>query len=255
MKVLRDTSLMFQRQITLLRRSPLWIFLGVAHPVIYMILFTPLLKPALANYPGGGSMTMAYRVYVPGMLVALALGGGLYVGFNLLGEIGSGVIERARVTPISRSALLLGKALRDLVQLTMQAAMIVILSLFFGVFVYIQNLLLAYVLLALISLTASGISYGIAIKVKNGGVLSSVINNLAMPLMLLSGTLLPIAIAPLWLRDTANANPFNWAVTGVRSLFVNNGGNPEIWQALIIMVCVAALALGWATRVFAKAVR
>jgi ABC-2 type transport system permease protein len=90
-KVLRDIWLVFQRHTLLMIRSPLWLFLGVAQPVVYLALFGPLLKPALASM-GATSMTEAYRIYVPGMLVALALAGGLYAGFGLLAEIGSGVI-------------------------------------------------------------------------------------------------------------------------------------------------------------------
>lgn len=254
MKLARDIWLVFQRHMLLMIRSPLWVFLGVAQPVIYLILFAPLLKPALASLDGG-SMTVAYRIYVPGMLVALALAGGLYVGFGLLAELSSGVIERARVTPISRLALLLGRALRDVVTMVIQAAIIIVLSLPFGLFVHIQDLLLAYALLALITLSAAVLSYGIAIKVSNAGVLGQVINNVAQPLMLLSGTLLPLALAPLWLRRVSDANPFSWAVTGMRALFAGDPGASSVWESLVIMAGLVVLALVWSARLFTKSVR
>jgi len=253
MKVLHDVWIVFQRHLLLMVRSPLWVFLGVAQPVVYMALFAPLLKPALSSLDGG-SMTTAYRIYIPGMLVALALGGGLYVGFGLLAELSSGVIERARVTPVSRVALLLGRALRDVVTLVIQAAIIILLSLPFGLFVRIQDLLLAYALLALISLTSSAISYGIAIKISNAGVLGQVINNLAQPLMLLSGTLLPIALAPLWLRRVADWNPFSWAVTGMRALFAGHAGDAVVWQSIVIMAGLALIAMTWSARLFSRSV-
>jgi ABC-2 type transport system permease protein len=254
MKVLRDVWIVFQRHLLLMVRSPLWVFLGVAQPVVYMALFAPLLKPALSSLDGG-SMTAAYRIYIPGMLVALALGGGLYVGFGLLAELSSGVIERARVTPVSRVALLLGRALRDVVTLVIQAAIIILLSLPLGLFVRIPDLLLAYALLALISLTASAISYGIAIKISNAGVLGQVINNLAQPLMLLSGTLLPLALAPLWLRRVADWNPFSWAVTGMRALFAGHPGDATVWQSLVIMGGLTLITLAWSARLFSRSVR
>jgi ABC-2 type transport system permease protein len=254
MKLLRDIWLVFQRHMLLILRSPLWVVLGVAQPVIYLILFAPLLKPALASLDNG-SMTVAYRIYVPGMLVALALGSGLYAGFGLLAELSSGVIERAQVTPISRLALLLGRAMRDVVTMVIQAAIIIILSLPFGLIVHIQDLLLAYAILAMISLSAAALSYGIAIKVSNAGVLGQVINNVAQPLMLLSGTLLPLALAPLWLRRVSNANPFNWAVTGMRALFVGNSGAPAVWESLVIMASLVLVALAWSARLFTRSVR
>jgi ABC-2 type transport system permease protein len=253
-KTLRDTWLVFERHLLLLRRSPLAILLGVAQPVVYMALFAPLLKPALASM-GADSMTDAYRIYVPGMLVALALGGGLYVGFGLLAELASGVVERARVTPVSRVALLLGRALRDVVVLVVQAAVIIVLAMPLGLFVHITDLLLAYALLALITLTSSAVSYGIALKVTDPNALGQVVNNIAQPLMLLSGTLLPLALAPLWLRRVSDVNPFSRAVVAMRALFAGHAGDASVWQSVALLAAVALAALAWSARLFARSVR
>ena len=49
MKLARDTWLVFQRQMTLLLRSKIWIIIGLAQPITYVLFFTPFLKPALAS--------------------------------------------------------------------------------------------------------------------------------------------------------------------------------------------------------------
>ena len=105
MKLLRDISLIFQRQMQLLLRNPVWILVGVFQPVMYLLLFAPLLEPAL----GVRSNAEAYEIFVPGLLVLLAIFGGLFQGFGLIAELRAGVIERSRVTPVSRFALLLGR--------------------------------------------------------------------------------------------------------------------------------------------------
>ena len=92
-----------------------------------------------------------------------------------------------------------------------------------GLYVRIPDLLVGYLLLALIAFTSAAFSYGIAL-LNNAGVLGQVINNVAQPLMLLSGTLLPIALAPLWLRRIADWNPFSWSVTAMRALFHGHVG-------------------------------
>ena len=68
----------------------------------------------------------------PGLLVLLAIFGGLFQGFGLIAELRAGVIERSRVTPVSRLALLLGRSLRDVVSLIAQAVIITVLALAFG---------------------------------------------------------------------------------------------------------------------------
>lgn len=163
MKFARDTWLIFQRQTQLLLRNPVWVFVGVFQPVMYLLLFAPLLKPAL-NAP---TQAAAYKIFVPGLLVLLAIFGGLFQGFGLIAELRAGVIERSRVTPISRLALLLGRSLRDVVSLLVQAVIITLLALLFDLRVFIGDLLLAYLMLALIALMTSAVSYGVALKVKS----------------------------------------------------------------------------------------
>jgi ABC-2 type transport system permease protein len=251
MKLLRDTSLIFQRQIQLLLRNPVWIFVGVFQPVMYLLLFAPLLKPALQV----SSNAEAYEIFVPGLLVLLAIFGGLFQGFGLIAELRAGVIERSRVTPVSRLALLLGRSLRDVVSLIAQAVIITLLALIFDLRVVLGNLLLAYLMLALISLMTSALSYGVALVVKSEDALAPLMNTVSQPVLLLSGILLPLTYAPGWLQGIADWNPFSWAVDGTRALFRGDLGAPAVWQGLVIMAVLAAAAVGWAAREFARSVR
>ncbi|MFY1689893.1 ABC transporter permease [Plantactinospora sp. WMMB782] len=251
MKLARDTWLIFQRQFLLLVRQPVWLFVGIFQPVMYLLLFAPLLKPALQ----ASSNAEAYRIFVPGLLVLLAIFGGLFQGFGLIAELRAGVIERSRVTPVSRLALLLGRSLRDVVSLIAQAIIITVLALGFGLSVFIGDLLLAYLLLALIALMTSALSYGIALVVKSEDALAPLMNTIAQPVLLLSGILLPLSFAPGWLQGIADWNPFSWAVDGARALFAGDLGNDAVWQGLSVMAVITVLAVGWAAREFARSVR
>ncbi|MBF9130599.1 ABC transporter permease [Plantactinospora sp. S1510] len=251
MKFARDTWLIFQRQFLLLVRQPVWLFVGIFQPVMYLLLFAPLLKPALQ----ASSNAEAYRIFVPGLLVLLAIFGGLFQGFGLIAELRAGVIERSRVTPVSRLALLLGRSLRDVVSLIAQAIIITLLALAFGLTVFIGDLLLAYLLLALIALMTSALSYGIALVVKSEDALAPLMNTIAQPVLLLSGILLPLSFAPGWLQGIADWNPFSWAVDGARALFAGDLGNDAVWQGLSVMAVITTLAVTWAAREFARSVR
>jgi ABC-2 type transport system permease protein len=251
MKLVRDTWLIFQRQLQLLLRNPVWVFVGVFQPVMYLLLFAPLLKPAL-NAP---TQAEAYKIFVPGLLVLLAIFGGLFQGFGLIAELRAGVIERSRVTPVSRLALLLGRSLRDVVSLIVQAVIITLLALLFDLRVFIVDLLLAYLMLALIALMTSAVSYGVALKVKSEDALAPLMNTVAQPVLLLSGILLPLTFAPGWLQGIAEWNPFSWAVDGTRALFAGDLGDDRVWQGLTIIAVLAAAGVFWAARQFARTVR
>ena len=77
-------------------------------------------------------------MFVPGLLIQLAMFG-LFVGFGLIAELRQGVVERMRVTPMSRAAMLLGRSLRDVVILEVQAIVMIVVAIPFGLTVDAQG--------------------------------------------------------------------------------------------------------------------
>ncbi len=251
MKLARDTWLIYQRQMTLVVRTPLRLVIGFVQPLAYLLLFAPLLKSAL----GTETYAEAYRVYVPGLLIVLVLFSGFFVGFSLIAELRAGIIEKSRVTPVSRFALLLGRALSEVTTMLVQGVAIIVLAIPFGLSVSLGPLLLAYIVLFLMGLFASSVSYAMALQIRNVAALGPLINTVSQPLALLSGVLLPMALAPVWLVSIAEWNPFYWATNGVRELFAGNVTHDAVWQAFAINIVGTALAVVWATRMFANRVR
>jgi ABC-2 type transport system permease protein len=254
MKFLRDTWLVFQRQTLLLVRNPVWVTVGIIQPLFYLLLFAPLLKPALSGQ--GRLLTDAetYRFFVPGMLVMLAMFMG-FSGFGLIAELRAGIIERSRVTPVSRVALMLGRSLRDVASLVFQAAVVTLLAVAFGLRADLGNVLLAFLLVALMAMFMSSIGYALGLKLRSEDALAPLLNMVVLPIMLLSGILLPLTYAPAWLQRVADWNPFSWGVEAARALFQGDRGNDYIWQALLILGPLTVLAVIVSSRAFAKSVR
>lgn len=254
MKLARDTWLVYERHLSLLLRNRTWLFFALAQPVTYLLLFAPMLKVALSPV-GADTYTDAYLVYVPGLLVAMCIIGGMYTGFTLLAELRAGVIERCRVTPIKRQALLLGRALREVTQLLVQSIIITLLAVVFGLRAAIWHVLLAYLLLALLALMATTLSYQIAMSVRNEGALGPMMNTVIQPVMLLSGVLLPLAIAPAWIQRIGDFNPFAWATNSMRAIFRGDVDDAVVWQGAAIVLALAVVAVFWSSRQFSKTVR
>lgn len=250
MKLLRDTWLVFARQLTLVLRNPVWIIIGIMQPLFFLLLFGPLLKgmPQL----GGDN---AYQFFIPGLLVQLAMFGTMFVGFGLIAELRGGVIERMRVTPVSRLALLLGRCGRDVVTLLVQASILTALAVPSGLSVGAGDLVLTFALLALIGLFLSAVSYALALKLRSEDALAPVINTFSMPLLLLSGILLPMTFGPRWLQTLAKWNPFSWAADAARALFAGDPNDSVVWRALVMILALASLSVTWAARSFARSVR
>ncbi|HEX6489140.1 MAG TPA: ABC transporter permease [Candidatus Dormibacteraeota bacterium] len=252
MKVLRDIWLVFGRYFSLLIGNPAWVIIGVLQPFLYVVLFAPLLKPLaqVQGFPRGG----AYNVFVPGLLIQLGMFGAAGVGFSLIAELRDGIIERFRVTPVSRFALLMGRALRDILTLIIQALVLLVVSIPFGLRFEAIPVLIVLGLVALIGLTIASIAYACALVLKDENSYAPLIFTSTLPLLLLSGVLLPLTFAPDWLRKIAAINPLSYAVDAARALFLEHAGDPSVIKGLTIMVVLAILALILAVRQFGRAV-
>jgi len=252
MKTLRDIWLVFQRYLGLFLRNPAWVIIGVVQPLLYLVLFAPLLKPiaAMRGFPPGG----AYNVFVPGLLIQLGLFGASGVGFSLIAELRFGVIERLRVTPVSRLSLLLGRALRDILTLLIQSLLLVLVSLPFGLSIHPVGLLVMLGLIALLGLLMASISYALALWLRSEDAFAPLLFTATLPLLLLSGVLLPLSLAPGWLRAIAAANPLAYAVDAARALFNNHLGDGSVAKGVLIMAILAVIAVVIAARSFGRAV-
>ncbi|QSB04998.1 ABC transporter permease [Natronoglycomyces albus] len=252
MKFFRDTYLVFERRILLQIKQPIWLFVMLIQPLYYLVLFGPLLN-GMQDMPGFERGVM--ETFLPGLLIMMALFGSISVGFALIAELREGVIERMRVTPVSRFALLLGRCGSIVVGMIFQVALLILLSVpLAGTTIYWEGLFMLMGLVVLITIMLSAISYGLALMTKSEDALAPLLNTVTQPVILLSGIMLPMALAPGWLQTLAAFNPFAYAVNAARALFVGSYDDPVVWQAGVILGAFTLLMVVWSGRRFARAV-
>ncbi|GAA2784301.1 ABC transporter permease [Saccharopolyspora taberi] len=207
----RDVWLVFRHAIVPTLRNPLVLAIGLVQPVVHLVLFGPLLV---------GSGGASWESFLPGVLVMLAMFGAGFAGFALIPDQRSGVLDRMRVSPLSRSALLTGRVLRDTVVVLVQAVVLIVLAaVAFGMPVSFLSVLLGLVLLGLLSAALAGGSYLLALRLTNEYEFAPVVQSLSMPLLLLSGFLIPMDVGPEWLRALSRVNPMTYVVDAERALF------------------------------------
>jgi ABC-2 type transport system permease protein len=250
MKTARDTWLIFHRSLILTLRQPTWLIFGIMYPVLYLVFFGPLLEGAVGQSAGDVN---AYNWFVPGLLVQVALFGSAFVGFGLIAELRYGVVERMRVTPMSRTAMLLGRSLRDVVLLLVQALIMVALSIPFGLTLDPAGIVLSFAVLALLGLAVAPLSYAAALALKSEDAFAPLIQGVTFPLLLLSGILLPMALAPDWLQFLSTINPLTHTVDAVRALFNGDRGSQEIVIGTIVTAVLAVVGVWTASKAFSRA--
>ncbi len=236
--LITDTGVVFSRELRPMLRNPFTIVFSMVQPLVFLGLFAPLL-------PDGLSL----QWFVPGIIVMSCLFGTSMTGSNLLFEIQTGAHERMLVTPLRRPALLIGRALKEIVPVLAQAALIVALCMPFGFELHLVGALLGLVILSTFCLGLGALSYTLALAAKNQDwVFWTVQQTLLFPLLLLAGMLLPIDDGPGWLRALSAGNPLTYVVDALRALFAGDLTAAEVGWGALAAVLVALLGLAVGTR-------
>ncbi|UPK74988.1 ABC transporter permease [Nocardioidaceae bacterium SCSIO 66511] len=244
----RECFIVFRRQLRMNLRNPAWVIIGALQPILYLLLFGPLLEPLVTEF---GAQN-AYTFFVPGLLVQLGMFGAFFAGFSLIGEWREGVIEAERVTPASRTALLVGRLCRDLLQLLVQALLLVVLGYIMGMDASIAGMVLGVLLTMLIGGACAAASNALALTTKSEDVMAPVVNMVMMPVLLLSGIFLPMTIGPQWLQTASDFMPIKHVVDAVRGAFGGDFGTGDLMAGTLWSLGLFAVALWWGTRTFRK---
>ncbi|MEU9985096.1 ABC transporter permease [Streptomyces sp. NPDC050856] len=243
-----DIALVFERYARQTLRSKFQMLFGVLMPLLYLLFFGPL----LTGLPLG-SAGDSWQVLVPGLLLQLGLFGASFSGFAVIVEKQTGVVERMRVTPVSRLALLLGRVLRDAAVLVLQAVLLVLAALLMGLRAPLGGILIGFAFVAVLAVALASLSYALALRVSKPQEFGPVVNALSMPSMLLSGLMLPMALAPAWLDALSHLMPFRYLVDAVRAGYVGDYTGTAMLYGVLVAAAFAALGVTVGTRVFRRA--
>jgi ABC-2 type transport system permease protein len=252
MKPLTGTWLLSQRFLTQLLRNPVWLAVGFSTPILYLALFTPLLKHLVGapGLPNGNVLDL----FLPGILSLLAFASGSGPGFSTIFELRAGVTERFRVTPVSRFAILIGPILASMLLMFAFDAAVVGVGTGFGFHIHALGLMVLAVPLGLLMSTTAAFSIATALATKDISGFAAIINGLNLPVLLLGGVLLPISLGPTWMRVLARFDPLYYLVAASRILAGGTFSGAAVWQAFAVLGPLCAIVLTWATAVVRKAV-
>ncbi|MFF7278775.1 ABC transporter permease [Streptomyces griseorubiginosus] len=246
--LLHDTAIVYGRYLRQSLRSRFALLFGVLMPLLYLVFFGPL----LTGLPLGGRGS-SWQVLVPGLLLQLGLFGALFAGFMIILENGQGVVERMRVTPVSRLALLLGRVLRETTVFVFQAVLLVLAAVAMGLRAPLAGILIGFGFVALLTVSLASLSYALAMKVRTPQEFGPLVNAVSMPSMLLSGLMLPMTLGPTWLDVLSHFMPFRYLVDAMRDAYVGAYATDHMLYGVLVAVGFAVVAVTVGTRVFRTA--
>jgi ABC-2 type transport system permease protein len=94
------------------------------------------------------------------------------------------------------------------------------------------------------------LSYAAALSLKAEDALAQLLNTVSVPVLLLSGILLPMTLAPRWLYVLSRFDPFSYVVDGARAAFREDFSSGALAIGLVAAALLAVTGLVVATRTF-----
>ncbi|HEY6801030.1 MAG TPA: ABC transporter permease [Agromyces sp.] len=249
---LSDSLTMSRRNLLRAVRYPLIAYL-IAIPVIFLLLFVYVFGGTLgAGLPGGD--TSSYLEYVvPGILLLSVAGGATNPAVTVSQDMTEGIIARFRTMNISRSAVLAGHVVGNLVQLMIATIVVLGVALLIGFRApaSVWGWLGALAVLALIAFAMCwlGVAFGVFAK----GVESA--SNLPMPIMilpLLGSGFVPTESMPAWLQWFADWQPFTPFTETVRALLFGTPMGMNGWLTLAWCAGITVVAWLWARHLYER---
>ncbi|TXK17159.1 ABC transporter permease [Homoserinibacter sp. GY 40078] len=227
--------------------------MSLLQPVIWIVLFGQVYSAlgALPVFGDGG-----YIGYlVPGILMMTVLYSGAWAGTGYIDDIGSGVMDQLLSAPLSRSAIVTGQLLQQLVINVLQSAVVLGIGALAGASYPggVGGILLALVAASLLATVFCCASSAVALITRNQVALIGLSQLIVLPATFLSTTMMPATLLPEWVQAVARWNPMTWAVELGRAgldgtLFDDSADAGRLLLEGAGLVLLAALAFAWTVR-------
>ena len=205
-------------------RNPFVLVVSLVQPVIFLVLFTQVFGNVAGGAIGGTGGGPSYETYlVPAIAVQVAIAAAATSGVGLVNDIENGMFEKVLVSPMSRSAVFLGKTAAELLRIAVQIGIILGLGVLLGAEVGtgIVGALGIIAVGVVFSLWFVGFSNALAVLTKDQESTIIGANLLQFPLLFLSSAFLPLDVLPEWIQTVAAVNPVTYGVDAARSLMLN----------------------------------
>jgi ABC-2 type transport system permease protein/oleandomycin transport system permease protein len=237
---LANTATITARNLHRLVRVPTLIAFATVQPILFVLLFTYAWGGAV--HPPGVTRYIDYAL--PGIWVLAIAFGASQTGVALADDLATGMIDRFRALPMTRSAVLAGRTTADAVRNTF------VLVLMTGVATAIGFRFHAGPVAAMAALglaVAVGIAFSwifslVGLLVRDpesagiGGLLATI------PLIFTSSTFVPVATFPGWLQAFAKINPITATVDALRALCLGGPTATPVWHAVALIGTLIAMA-------------
>jgi ABC transporter DrrB family efflux protein len=248
---LNDTWVLTCRNLTVWRRVPAYLVFTIVQPMIFTLLFRYVFGGAIPTkgIPGG------YVNYLlPGVIGQTAAFATMATAISLAVEAQKGVIDRLRVMPIARSAVLMGRLAADGVRMLITLLVIVAVGYAVG-FRFHGGAVDAVGMVVLaeafgLSLCVVSMFIGLALRQEEAVQAFGLI--WLFPLTFVSSAFVPVRTMPGWLQAFADNQPISHVINALRALALGTPIGDNLWISVLWLLAIVAVFMPLAVRAYKR---
>jgi ABC-2 type transport system permease protein len=255
--MISDIITIWQREMIRYFRSKSRIITSLVMPILWLGVMGTALGSTLGGvqFPGG----LSYLSFIaPGILAMAVLFTSIFSGISVIYDREFGFLKEILVAPVSRTSIVLGKALGGTTSALIQGIIMLGISLVFGVqflgeFGLGVGFFGAILVMFLIGIGLVSLGIAIASKLQNMEGFQMVINLLVMPMFFLSGAMYPVKALPGWLKNIVYIDPLSYGVDALRHFLIGPAvASFPLWLDLGVLFAFFSVMLALGTYLFRK---
>jgi ABC-2 type transport system permease protein len=242
-----DSQVIVKRNLIKIVRIPEILVFTMVQPIMFVLLFAYVFGSAI-NLSGTN-----YREFlIAGIFAQTTLFGATFTGAGIAEDMQKGVMDRFRSLPMSRSAVLLGRTVSDVVINLISIAVMASTGLAVGwrIRTSVGEAVAGFLLLLFFAFAFSWIMAYVGLIVPSPEVVNNASFVVIFPLTFIANTFVPLENLPHVLKVFAEWNPVSTVTQATRELFGNTAGVPNPSTAWPIEHAVL-YTLGWSLLILA----
>lgn len=221
------------REITKFSRERVLFAGAMVTPLLWLVVFGGGMGTSLR----AGIASSDYRAFIfPGILGMTLLFSSMRSGISVIWDREFGFLKEILVAPISRTSIVLGKAIGGATTTIIQGTILLLVSFSIGIHITFPDFLLIMPVMLLISLGFDALGLFIASIINSFEGFQTIMSFIMMPTFFLSGALFPLTNAPGWLKMLSLLNPLTYGVDAMRRIILNDSLFSIYYDVFVLLV-------------------
>jgi ABC-2 type transport system permease protein len=214
----RTIAMIWRREMIRFWRNRTRLLTSFAQPLLYLFIFGAGLN-RLVSRGGATPAGVSFQKFLyPGVLAMILLFSSMFSAISIVWDREFGFLREMLVAPVSRTSLVVGKALGGASTSAIQAVVLLALAPIVGVHLTVLKVFLLLPMLMLVAFAMTSVGVALAAGMASLESFQVVMQLVMMPMFFLSGAIYPVTGLPTWLSVLTRLDPLTYGVAPIRRI-------------------------------------